>query len=89
MDSKGPQLYIYMYSFSPKLPSHPDCHITLDRVPCAKYVAGPCWLSILNIALITKKVLGVLCVCMHTHMYTWVCIHMHVHVAETEEDFLI
>ena len=25
--------YIYTYPFSPKLPSHPDCHITLSRVP--------------------------------------------------------
>ena len=25
---------IYMYPFSPKLPSHPGCHITLSRVPC-------------------------------------------------------
>ena len=24
-----------MYPFSPKLPSHPDCCITLSRVPCA------------------------------------------------------
>ena len=37
-------IYIYIYihththtihvSFSPKLPSHPYCHITLSRVPC-------------------------------------------------------
>ena len=25
---------IYTYPFSPKLPSHPGCHITLSRVPC-------------------------------------------------------
>ena len=24
-----------MYPLSPKLPSHPGCHITLNRVPCA------------------------------------------------------
>jgi len=29
------QPYLYMYSFSPKLPSYPGCHITLSRVPCA------------------------------------------------------
>ena len=28
------QPYIYMYPFSPKLASHPGCHITLSRVPC-------------------------------------------------------
>ena len=27
------QPYIYTYSFSPKLPSYPGCHITLSRVP--------------------------------------------------------
>ena len=26
--------YIYVYPFSPKLPSLQDCHITLNRVPC-------------------------------------------------------
>ena len=30
MDSKGTQLYMYMYPFSPKLPSHPGCHITVS-----------------------------------------------------------
>ena len=25
----------HMYQFSPKLPSHPGCHITWSRVPCA------------------------------------------------------
>ena len=34
-DSKGTQPYIYMYPFSPKPPSHPGCHMTLSRVPCA------------------------------------------------------
>ena len=29
------QPYIYMYPFSPKLSSHPGCHITLSRVLCA------------------------------------------------------
>ena len=24
-----------MYPFSPKLPSHPGCHIKLNRIPCA------------------------------------------------------
>ena len=27
-------IYIHTYPFSPKLPSHPGCHITLSRVPC-------------------------------------------------------
>ena len=36
VNSKGTQPYIYMYSFSPKLPSHPGCHITLSRVPCKR-----------------------------------------------------
>ena len=35
VDSKGTQPYLYMYPFSPKLPSHPGCHMTLSRVPCA------------------------------------------------------
>ena len=35
VNSKGTQPYVYMYSFSPKLPSHSGCHITLSRVPCA------------------------------------------------------
>ena len=35
LNSKGTQPYIYMYPFSPKLPSHPGCCITLSRVPCA------------------------------------------------------
>ena len=29
------QLYICMYLFSPKLPSHPGCHTALSRAPCA------------------------------------------------------
>jgi len=35
VNSKGIQPYVCMYPFSPKLPSHPGCHITLSRVPCA------------------------------------------------------
>ena len=35
MGHKGTQPYIHMYPFSPKLPSHPGCHITLSRVLCA------------------------------------------------------
>ena len=27
--------HIYMFPFTPKLISHPGCHITLSRVPCA------------------------------------------------------
>ena len=34
VDLKGTQPYISIYSFSPKLPSHKGCHITLSRVPC-------------------------------------------------------
>ena len=34
VDSKWTQPYTYMYPFSPKLPSHPGCHITLSRVFC-------------------------------------------------------
>ena len=30
-DIEGTQPYTYMYPFSPKLPSHPGCHITLSR----------------------------------------------------------
>ena len=32
MNSKGTQLYIYVYAFSPKLPSHPVCYITVSRI---------------------------------------------------------
>ena len=39
-----------MYLFSPKLPSHPSCHITLNRVP-----VGPYCLSTLNIAMCTCR----------------------------------
>ena len=35
VNSEGTQPYIYMGPFSPRLPSHPGCHITLSRVPCA------------------------------------------------------
>ena len=31
----GPAVYTYMYPVSPTLPSHPGCHTTLNRVPCA------------------------------------------------------
>ena len=37
-----------MHPFSPKLPSHPDCHITLSGVPLL--CVGPSWLPILNTA---------------------------------------
>ena len=33
MNSEGIQLYIYMYPLSPKLSSHPGCHITLSTLP--------------------------------------------------------
>ena len=29
------QVYLSTYPLSPRLPSHPGCHITLSRVPCA------------------------------------------------------
>ena len=35
VDSKGTQPNMYMCPFSPKLPSHPGCHLTLNRGPCA------------------------------------------------------
>ena len=35
VDSKGTQPYTYVCPFSPKLPSHLGCYITLNRVPCA------------------------------------------------------
>ena len=34
VNSEGTQPYIYMYPFSPKLPSYPACDITLSRVLC-------------------------------------------------------
>ena len=46
VDSKGTQLYICMYSFSSKLPSHPGFHITLSSFMC--YTIDLCCLSILN-----------------------------------------
>ena len=33
VESKGTQQYKYMYPFSPILPFHPGCHITLSRIP--------------------------------------------------------
>ena len=51
VNSEGTQPYIYMYPFSPKLCSHPGCHITLSSYLC--YTVGPYWLSISNIALYT------------------------------------
>ena len=35
INSERTQPCIYMHPFSPKLPYHPGCHITLNRVPCA------------------------------------------------------
>lgn len=32
VNNKGTQLYVHMYPFSPKLPSHPGCHMTLSRI---------------------------------------------------------
>ena len=39
LNNQGTQPYIYMYPFSPKLPSHPGCHITLSRVPSESTIA--------------------------------------------------
>ena len=36
VNSKGTHPYVFLYPFSPKLPSHPGCHITLSRVHCAR-----------------------------------------------------
>ena len=33
--SKGTQPYTYMDPLCPRPPSHPGCHLTLSRVPCA------------------------------------------------------
>ena len=33
MNREGTQPHIYLYGFSPSLPSHPGCHITLSKVP--------------------------------------------------------
>ena len=38
MDCEGTQPYISTGPFSPKLPSHPACHVTLSRVLCAGLV---------------------------------------------------
>ena len=35
VDSKGTQPYIHIYPISPKLLSHPGCHMILSRDPCA------------------------------------------------------
>ena len=32
VNSEGTQPYVFMYPFSPKLPSHPVCHITLSQL---------------------------------------------------------
>ena len=52
MNKEGTQPYLRMYPFSPKLPSHPGCHIMLSRVLCVIYTVGPYWLYILNIAVL-------------------------------------
>ena len=45
VNGKWTQPYMYTYPFSPKVPSHPGCHVTLSRVPWAgqQALAGsPC-----------------------------------------------
>ena len=37
VDSKGTQPYIYMYPLSPKLLSHPGCHMPLSGAPAVLY----------------------------------------------------
>ena len=49
-ESKGTQPYVYMYPFFSKLSSHPGWHIILSRESSVCYTIGPCWVSILNIA---------------------------------------
>ena len=47
----GSQPYIYMYPFSPRLPSHLGWHIALSSFMCC--TVGLCWSSVLNIAVCT------------------------------------
>ena len=42
MNSKGTQLYIHLYPFSPKLPFHPGCLMTLWRGPYCCLVSKSC-----------------------------------------------
>ena len=35
INSEGTQPYICTYPFYPRPPSHPGCHMTLSRAPCA------------------------------------------------------
>ena len=42
--SQWTQKKIYMYPFSPKLPSYPGCHRTLSRIPCV-FVGYPFWIQ--------------------------------------------
>ena len=53
MNSEGTQPYVYMCPFSPKTPfaSRPARNIEQSSL-C--YAVGPCWLSILNIAVCTR-----------------------------------
>ena len=53
VNSEETRPYICMGPFSPKLPSHPGCHITLKQSSLC-YTVGPCWLSILNILVCTR-----------------------------------
>ena len=46
------QPYVHVHPFSPKLPSHPTCHTTVSRVPCAPQSA---LLDCLPIASDSKK----------------------------------
>ena len=50
VDSKGTQPYTYMYPFSPRLPSKLPHNKEQSFLRCT---VGPCWFSILNIAVCT------------------------------------
>ena len=61
-EPQGTQPHIYMHTFSPKLPFHPGCHITLSRVLCTCYTLSPCWLSFFNTAV---------CICQSQTGFRW------------------
>ena len=77
--SRATQPYIYMYPFSPKLPFHVGCHIHWAEF--ISYRAGPCWFSILNIAVCTRPPqtlyplfsmsVGLFLVCRYVHLYNF------------------
>ena len=50
VNSKATQPYVYMYPFSLKLPTHPGSYDIEQSSLCC--TVGPCWLSILNVAML-------------------------------------